>query len=100
MIQPVQKHLLVELRSAYQHLGHTTEERYGTSKTRGIVRALANDITPDVLKEIGAQELKVGDTVFFGKYEDTAPITIGSEDYILIKLEEIGGFDAADQGTA
>lgn len=87
LIDPLQKHLLVELRSAYKHLGHTTEERYGTSKTRGIVIAIA----PDIAEECKGMGIKVNDMVYFGKYEDTAPYQFDSSEFILIKLEEVGG---------
>lgn len=85
-IDPVQSRLLVETQSEYAHLGSTTEERFGTSKTRGVVLAIA----PDIAKDCKDLNIKVGDTVYFGKYEDTAPYG-PDKNLILIKLEEIGG---------
>lgn len=85
MITPVQGRLLVKLKGQYEHLD-TTEERFGTSKTRGEVLAIAANINKDC-KDLG---IKVGKTIYFGKYEDTAPYGSDSN-LILIKLEEIGG---------
>lgn len=85
-IQAIQTRLLIELKGAYTHI-NTTEEKFGTSKTRGIVRDIASDIT-DQCKDLS---IKIGTTVFFGKYEDTAPYTVDGVDYALIKLEEVGG---------
>ena len=91
MIDPVQGRLLVELRSAYKHIS-PTEERFGTSKTRGIVLAIA----PDILEKCAELKINVGDFVYFGKYEDTAPYKVEGKDAILLKLEEIGGRSDAE----
>lgn len=90
MIDPVQKHLLVELKGAYKHI-NPTEEKWGTSKTRGVVKAIAADIS----KECKDLNIAVGDVVYFGKYEDSAPYKVDGQDHILIKLEEIGGREDA-----
>jgi co-chaperonin GroES (HSP10) len=92
MITPIQGRLLVKLKGAYDNLKTTTDERFGTSKTRGELIAVAADIEANhpVLWKL----LKPGSIVYFGKYEDTAPYTVDGEDgYILIKLEEIGGVE-------
>lgn len=86
MIQPLQGRVLIELKSAYKNF-EATEERFGTSKTRGVLTAIAPDIE-EQCKEMG---MKIGDMVYFGKYEDTAPYSLDDRDYVLIKLEEIGG---------
>lgn len=91
MIDPVQGRLLIELRSAYKHI-NPTEERFGTSKTRGIVRAIA----PDIAEKCAEMKIAVDDIVYFGKYEDTAPYTIDGAECVLIKLEEIGGRSGPD----
>lgn len=89
-IEPIQSCLLIETMSEYAKLGKITEERFGTSKLRGKVLAMASDITPAKLKSIGAEQLEVGDIVYFDKFEDTA--TYGpNKDLCLIKLEEIRG---------
>lgn len=94
MIEPAQTRLLVQLKGKYKNL-ESADEKYGNSKTRGIVLAIAPDITPAALKKIGLEKLKVGDLVYFGAFEDTA--RYGSDDdQILIKLEEIGGRSDAD----
>lgn len=93
LIKPVQGRILVELLGAFKHF-KANEERFGTSKIRGIVLAMASDITPAKLKEIGAEDLKIGYIVYFGKYEDSAPYG-PDQNQILIKLEEIGGFSDA-----
>lgn len=95
-IQPLQSCLLIKLMSEYKNLGSVTDERFGTSKLRGELLAMAKDITPAKLKEIGAEKLKVGDIVYFDQYEDTAKYG-PDKDLALIKLEEIRGrSDAAD----
>lgn len=86
-IHPIQSRLLIELKDKYKHFT-ATEEKFGTSKTQGVLSAIA----PDLEKVAGELGLKVGQTVYFGKYEDTAPYTIDGVDYALIKLEEIGGW--------
>lgn len=83
MITPIQGRVLVKLKGQYEHL-EATEERFGTSKTRGEVLAVAADIADN---GVG---VKTGKTVYFGKYEDTAPYGT-NQDIILIKLEDIGG---------
>lgn len=89
-IDPVQKCVLVETKGRYENL-EVADERFGTSKMRGTVRAIAADIKEECKK----LNIKVGDTVYFGKYEDMA--TVGAdEDQILIKLEEIRGRSDAD----
>lgn len=96
MIDPVQGRLLIELKSAYKHID-PTDERFGTSKTRGVVLAIAPDIAEDCKK----LNISVGDWVYFGKYEDTAPYDVeGHEKCSLIKLEEIGGRSEPDGSTA
>ncbi len=90
MITPLQGRLLVELQAAYQHI-NPTEEKFGTSKTRGICAAIASDIQDQCV----AMGIEVGKMVYFGKYEDTAPYTVDGKDYALIKLEEIGGVEDA-----
>lgn len=90
MITPIQGRLLVKTKSAYEHLQATTDERFGTSKTRGEVVHIAKDIIPDC-KEYA---IKLGSIVYFNKFEDGAPYNIDGEDgYILIRLEEIGGVE-------
>lgn len=92
MIEPVQKRLLVELRGKYKNLD-AADDRFNNSKTRGIVLAIAKDITKEILDDVGLGKLKVGDMVYFGAWEDTA--RYGADDkQILIKLEEIGGRSA------
>lgn len=91
MIDPVQGRILIELKSAYKHIT-PTEERFGTSKTRGVVKAIAPDIAEDCKK----MDIKVGDYVYFGKYEDSAPYDVDGTEHILLKLEEIGGRSDAD----
>lgn len=90
MITPVQSRLLIKTKGAYANLKTVTEEKFGTSKTRGEVIAIPKGDAA-YCKELG---IKVGSTVYFGKYEDTAPYQIDGEDgYILIKIEEIGGVE-------
>lgn len=90
-IQPLQSHLLVELRGKYKNLD-AADEKYGNSKTRGVVLAIA----PDILKQCAVLNINVGDMVYFGAFEDTA--RYGADDrHVLIKLEEIGGRSDADQ---
>jgi co-chaperonin GroES (HSP10) len=89
MITPIQHRILVKTKGQYANL-ETTEERFGTSKTRGEVLAIADDITQKQLADIGAADLKVGCMIYFGKYEDTAPYGADS-DQILIKLEDVSG---------
>jgi len=89
VITPIQGRVLVELKGAYDNIT-TTEEKFGTSKTRGILRAIASDITEVDRKRCG---LKIDATVYFGKYEDTAPYTFDGKDYALIKLEDVGGVE-------
>lgn len=93
MIDPVQERLLVRTFGEYQNLGTTTEERFGTSKLRGIVEAIA----PDIKEKCKELNISVGDMVYFGKYEDGASYG-PDQDLILIKLEDIGGRSAADEG--
>lgn len=90
MIDPVQSRLLIELKGKYEHLSSTTDEQFGNSKTRGVVLAIA----PDVKTRCERVNIKVGDMVYFGKFEDTAPYG-DNEDLVLIKLEEIGGREDA-----
>jgi co-chaperonin GroES (HSP10) len=87
MIHPIQSRLLVELKSKYKHI-NPTEEKFGTSKTQGLLKAIA----PDIEKQAAGAGLKVGQVVYFGKYEDTAPYDVDGVDHALIKLEEIGGW--------
>ena len=90
MIDPVQGRLLIELRGKYKNLD-AADEKYGNSKTRGLVLAIASDIAEKCKK----LKIKVGDIVYFGAFEDTA--RYGSDDKeVLIKLEEIGGRSDAD----
>jgi co-chaperonin GroES (HSP10) len=89
MIRPIQSRLLIELKGGARHI-NTTEEQFG-SYTRGVVRAIAEDI----LKDCVDCAVGVGDTVYFGKYEDTAPYDIDGKKHILIKLEEITGVEDA-----
>lgn len=89
MITPIRRHLLIELKGAYDNFS-PTEEKFGTSKTRGIIRGIADDITKDERK---AMCLTLGNIAYFGKYEDTAPYQIDGKDYALIDVKEIGGID-------
>ena len=84
MITPINQRVLIKLKGAYDAF-ETTEERFGTSKTRGEIIAIA--------PELKDKPVKVGQTAYFGKYEDTAPYDIDGEDYILIKYEDIGGIE-------
>lgn len=88
MINPIQSRLLIELKGKYENFS-PTEEKFGTSKTRGRVIAIASDIS-DKCKEFG---ITVGCMVYFGKYEDTAPYDVDGKEHALIKLEEIGGWE-------
>lgn len=92
MIHPIQSRLLIQLKSKYKHID-PTEEKFGTSKTQGILIAVASDIA----KQAVALGLQEGQAVYFGKYEDTAPYTIDGQEYALIKLEEIGGWSDVPQ---
>jgi len=78
----------------YDHI-QTSEERFGTSKMRGVVL----DIAPDIAEDCKKLKIDVGDLVFFGKYEDTGKFPYeldGKEtELALIKLEEIGGVENA-----
>ena len=94
-IHPIQGRLLVELRSAYKNFS-ATEERFGTSKTQGVVRGIAADIA----KECEDLGVKVGSMVYFGKYEDSAPYKINNVDHTLIKLEEISGYSEPEEASA
>lgn len=87
-MQAIQGRLLVELRGAYNNIT-TTEERFGTSKIRGVVKSIAADIQ-DKCQSFGISE---GSTVYFGKYEDTASFAVDGKDYAFIKLEEMGGVE-------
>jgi co-chaperonin GroES (HSP10) len=87
MIHPIQGRLLIQLKGKYQNFS-PTEEKFGTSKTRGVVLAIAPDIIAKC-QELGIED---GKMVYFGKYEDTAPYG-EKEDLALIKLEEIGGWE-------
>lgn len=92
MITPIQGRVLVKLKGAYENLD-TTDERFGTSKTRGEVAALPINTKHEGIdwqghcSELG---IEIGSTVYFGKYEDTAPYG-NDQDLVLIKLEDIGG---------
>ena len=88
MINPVQGRLLIELKGKYENF-NPTEEKFGTSKTRGIVIAIAPDVQ-DKCNELG---ITVNCMVYFGKYEDTAPYDVNGKEHALIKLEEIGGWE-------
>lgn len=88
MITPIQGRVLVELKGAYDHID-VTEEKYGATKNRGIVRGIAKDIAVKC-KELG---IKVGSMVYFGKFEDNAPVDLDGQPGTLLKLEEIGGVD-------
>lgn len=92
MIDPVNSRVLIALRSKFKHLRKPTEERFGTSKTRGIVIAIA----PDIAKDCKEKNINVGNWVYFGKYEDTAPYMIDGEEHVLLKLEDIAGRGDAD----
>lgn len=88
MITPIQRALLIELKGKYENFS-PTEEKFGTSKTRGIVRAIA----ADVAEKCKAMGITVGCMVYFGKYEDTAPIDVEGKEYALIPLKEIRGWE-------
>lgn len=91
MIQPVNANILVKLKGRYKHLETETEEKFGSSKTRGIVVALPKDnFDLGWCEENG---VKLGSMIYFGKYEDTAPYPIDGEDHILIKIEDVKGVD-------
>lgn len=85
MITPINQRVLVKLMGQFENFD-VTEERFGTSKTRGEVIAIAD--------ELADEPIKVGQIAYFGKYEDGAryPSEDG-EDYILIKYEDIGGIE-------
>jgi co-chaperonin GroES (HSP10) len=89
MIRPIQSRLLIELKGGAKHI-NTTEEQFG-SYTRGVVRGIA----PDLKEACVDLDLRLGSTVYFGKYEDTAPYEIDGKKHILMKLEEIGGVEDA-----
>lgn len=86
-IHPIQSRLLVELRDKYKHFT-ATEEQFGNTKTRGILAAIA----PDLKEKAADLGLKEGQVVYFGAYEDTAPILVSGKKFALIKLEEVGGW--------
>lgn len=90
MIQPINSRVLIELRGKYKHV-NTTEEKFGTSKTEGVVVA----ISKGALKEADAagEVIKIGQRAFFGKYEDTAPYNRDGKDYALIKYEDVTGVE-------
>jgi hypothetical protein len=92
MIKAIQTRILVELKGLYDNID-TAEEKFGTSKMRGVVHDIAADVKDDCTK-LG---IKVGSTVFFGKYEDTGKFPYEHEgrerEFTLIKLEEIGGVE-------
>jgi co-chaperonin GroES (HSP10) len=90
MIHPIQSRVLVQLKSQYKNF-EATEERFGTSKTQGLISAIA----PDIEEKAREQGLEVGKIAYFGKYEDSAPYAIDGNDYALLKLEDIGGWDDA-----
>lgn len=95
MIHPIQSRLLIELRGNYKNFS-ATEERFGTSKTQGVVVAMSHAVKNKIAKDPDLKGLNEGSTVYFGKYEDTAPYTIDGKDYALIELKEIGGWSDAD----
>jgi co-chaperonin GroES (HSP10) len=95
VITPIQGHLLVELKGEFEHID-VTPGRFENTRNRGVVRAMAADITPRTLNKIGADSLAVGSMVYFGKFEDNAPCEVDGKEATLIKLEEIGGIDAAN----
>lgn len=92
MITAIQTRILVELKGLYDNI-QTAEEKFGTSKLRGVVLDIAADVKDDCAK-LG---IKQGSTVFFGKYEDLGKFPYeldGKEvEMTLIKLEEIGGVE-------
>lgn len=88
MITPIQRALLIELKGKYENFS-PTEEKFGTSKTRGRVVAIANDVA-EKCKTLG---ITVGCMVYFGKYEDTAPYDIDGKEHALIELKEIRGWE-------
>lgn len=94
IIDPVQGRLLVQLRGKYKNI-ESADERFGSTKARGIVLAIAPGIADDC-KEMN---IKVGDMVYFGAYEDTARYG-ADDDLILIKLEEVGGRSDGDKAAA
>ncbi len=85
MIRAIQGRLLIELKGGAKHI-NTTEEQFG-SYTRGVVRSIA----PDIADECVEQHITLGDIVYFGKYEDSAPYDLDGKKHILIKLEDVGG---------
>lgn len=87
MIHPIQGRLLVELRDKYKNFA-ATEERFGNSKTQGVIVAVA----PDLQEKAAELGLTLGRTAYFGMYEDTAPYTVNDKKYALIKIEEVGGW--------
>lgn len=95
MIRAIQSRLLVELKGLYDNI-QTAEEKFGTSKMRGVVL----DIADDIKSECAKLKIAEGDLVFFGKYEDTGKFPYeldGKEvELALIKLEEIGGVENAN----
>jgi hypothetical protein len=92
MIKAIQTRILVELKGLYDNID-VAEEKFGTSKMRGIV----HDIADDVKDECAKLGIKRGSTVFFGKYEDSGkfPYALDGKEVemTLIKLEEIGGVE-------
>jgi co-chaperonin GroES (HSP10) len=94
MIKAIQTRILVELKGLYDNIS-TTEEKFGTSKMRGVVLDIAEDVKDECAKP--ENDVRIGSTVFFGKYEDTGkfPYELNGKEVelALIKLEEIGGVE-------
>lgn len=88
MIIPIQRALLIELKGKYENFS-PNEEKFGTSKTRGRVVAIARDVAD----KCAALGITVGCMVYFGKYEDTAPYDIDGKEHALIELKEIRGWE-------
>lgn len=87
MIQPVQGRLLVEIKGAFKNIKVT--EGQWDANTRGLVHAIATDVEEDC-KDLG---IKIGSTVYFGKYEDNAKCLIDGKDGALMPLKEIAGVE-------
>jgi co-chaperonin GroES (HSP10) len=95
MIKPINTCLLLELKGEYQNIPHQ-DERFNTTKSRGIVVAIAKMTeheaidTPKHCEELG---IKVGSTVYFNAYEDNCSFKRDGKEYALIELKIIKGVE-------
>lgn len=86
MIQPYNKNILVELRSAFKHAS-TTNARTVETKKQGLCVAVS-----DML--MNGKEL-LNKVVYFDEFEDTTNYIVDGKKYALIDIDKIRGYENA-----